>query len=354
MTSAVLEMVTVACPICGSLSARSLCLSRDYVYGVSGEFRFVRCRGCNHMFMNPRPSEASLLACYPAGYGPHARGSVSQAAPPASPSSPVDAAPVSPGFRRWLGTKTGLRSFLRWLGDERSTVLPRPPRPGVSRMLEIGCAHGGYLQRAAAAGWVVDGIEPSPEAAAQAESRGIPVFVGRLDQAELQPSSREAIAFWMVLEHVPNPVEFLSAVQRTLTPGGVVTLSIPNAHSLERWIFGRYWQGYDPPRHLQIFTAAEIRRVLTRLGFVDVRVIYQPGIRDTYAGLAAWGIENFPQARWPHRLMEIFRGDTPRWLHWLSLGPAQVLALLGLAGRITVAASKPTNSAPPLRPLGDR
>lgn len=347
-------MVTVACPICGSVRARSLCLSRDYVYGIGGDFRFVRCRECSHVFMNPRPSAASLLACYPAGYGPYEGGGVSEAASPGFPEPSVVSGAATRRIRRWVGTKTGLRAFLRWLGDERATVLPRAPRPGVSRMLEIGCAHGGYLQRAAAAGWLVDGIEPSPEAAAQAESRGIPVFVGRLDQAKLQPSSREAIAFWMVLEHVPEPVEFLSTVQRTLTPGGVVALSIPNAHSLERWVFGRYWQGYDPPRHLQVFTATEIRRVLLQLGFVDVRVIYQPGIRDTYAGLAAWGIENFPRARWPRRLMEIFRGETPRWLHWLSLIPAQVLARAGLAGRITVAATKPLNSVPQFNPPLDR
>ncbi|WP_164103753.1 methyltransferase domain-containing protein [Candidatus Laterigemmans baculatus] len=334
MTIADLELITIPCPICGSDRDRPLCVARDYVYSVPGEFRFVRCEACGHVFLNPRPSDASLLACYPASYGPHLG---------ASPSS-SELAPRRPGWKRSLGTVTGLRRLLRYLGDERATVLPAPPQPGESRMLEIGCAHGGFLERAAALGWIVDGIEPSEAAAAQAERRGIPVFVGRLDQAELAPQSRDCIASWMVLEHVPDPLAFLSLAHRTLTPGGVLAVSVPNAASLERWMFGRYWQGYDPPRHLQVFSASELRRVLHRVGFSEVQVIYQAGIRDSYAGLAAWGMAHFPQARWPRRLMEIFRGETPRWLHWISLLPARLLAVSGLAGRITVVAVRPRNT----------
>lgn len=356
MISAGLELVTVVCPICGSDRERRLCVTRDYVYAVPGEFQFVRCEACGHIFMNPRPSDSSLLACYPSGYGPHVGGASRPNAPHANdPATAVPAAAASeeaspraatrPGLKRWLGTISGLRRLLRWLGDERATVLPTPPHPGRSRMLEIGCAHGGFLERAASIGWIVDGIEPSDSAAAQAQQRGIPVFVGRLDQANLESHSRDCIVFWMVLEHVPDPVAFLTTVHHTLSPGGVLALSIPNAASLERWVFGRYWQGYDPPRHLQVFTAGEIRRVLTRLGFTDVRVIYQAGIRDSYAGMAAWGMAHFPRARWPQRLMESFRGETPRWLHWMSLIPARVLAASGTAGRITVIATKPCSSA---------
>lgn len=345
MTSATLDLVTVACPICGSDRDRPLCVTRDYVYSVPGAFQFVRCRDCGHAFMNPRPSDASLLACYPPGYGPHVGDGSADAVPADSTRQDTEQRPAKPpGLKRWLGTVSGLRRLLGWLGEECATILPTPPRPGYSRMLEVGCAHGGFLERAAAIGWIVDGVEPSRSAAEQAQQRGVPVFIGRLDQANLESHSRDAIVFWMVLEHVPDPMAFLTTVHHTLAAGGVLALSIPNAASLERWIFGRYWQGYDPPRHLQVFTAREIRRVLTRLGFSDVRVIYQAGVRDSYAGVAAWGMEYFPWARWPKRLMEIFRGDTPRWLHWMSLIPARILAVSGMAGRITVVATKPCSS----------
>jgi len=226
------------------------------------------------------------------------------------------------------------------LGEEHATVMPIPPQTGHSRLLEIGCAHGGYLQRAVEAGWVVAGVEPSQAAAEVARGCGYSVITASIDEHALPAADYQAVVAWMVLEHLPDPVATLNKLRQTLVPGGVLAVSVPNASCLDRAIFGRYWQGYDPPRHLQVFRARQFRELLERLGYEQVRIIYQSSPRDWIAGCAAWGSQRFPAARWPGRLMEYFRGDPPRWLHWLLVGPAKCLAVCRLSGRITVVARR--------------
>ena len=52
-----------------------------------------------------------------------------------------------------------------------------------------------------------------------------------------------------------------------LAPGGVLYLGTPDARTLSAHVFGRFWHGYDPPRHLFAFTAEGMRALLGRAGF---------------------------------------------------------------------------------------
>lgn len=341
-----LETVHVPCPLCGSERHQQVCRSRDYVYAIAGDWTFVACVDCGHMFLNPRPSLRAIMQCYPDSYGPHL--ATAAAGPAAGPAAVQDSGEPdsgepdsgASGLRWMLRRLPGLRRFLCWLGEEQATVMPSPPQPGHSRLLEIGCAHGSYLARGLAAGWVVAGVEPSRAAAEVARGGGFSVITASVDEHALPEAHYQAVVAWMVLEHLPDPVATLNKLGRTLAPGGVLAVSVPNASCLDRAIFGRYWQGYDPPRHLQVFRSRQFRELLERLGYAQVRIIYQSCPRDWIAGFAAWGSQRFPAARWPVRLMEYFRGDPPRWLHWLLVGPAKCLAVCRLSGRITVLARR--------------
>jgi len=52
-----------------------------------------------------------------------------------------------------------------------------------------------------------------------------------------------------------------------LRPAGLVTINIPNWHSLDRRLFGAHWIGLDPPRHLYVFTRATLTALLQKSGF---------------------------------------------------------------------------------------
>ncbi len=327
----------IDCPLCGSSDHRMVCVAKDYTYAMPGEYVVVRCCACRHMYLNPRPTDESLMNCYPQNYVPHRFDNESQTASPSKQKGSW--------LRRIVRAIPGLRRFLFWLGQEHATVLPAPPVPGESRLLEIGCAHGGFLKRASDLGWVVDGIEPGREAAQAAKDQGLDVYCGLFSDRPLASASRDAVILWMVLEHVPNPVELLEEIARILRPGGLLALSVPNAGGWERRLAGRYWLGYDAPRHLQDFTASRVRQLLGAQGFERIRVVHQANTRFWWGSIAAWGVDRLPQAAWPTRWMHYFRTDPPELWRWALLIPGKLVSIFRCSGRITVVANAPTGTA---------
>ncbi|MCA9132051.1 MAG: class I SAM-dependent methyltransferase [Planctomycetales bacterium] len=336
-----IPVVVIPCPLCGSEEHRVLHPLRDYLYGFAGDFGVVRCRGCRHMYMNPRPADDSLLACYPTEYAPHRSVAADSIAPAASIAPDSGSPPSRPLWRGVARRIPGLRPFLYRLGQEQATYLPSLPAGGSGRLLEIGCGNGRFLEQAAAQGWNVDGIEPGAEAAAACQARGLRVQCCTLAEADLAAASRQAIVLWMVLEHVPDPRQLLDKVWDTLSPDGVLALSVPNGGGFERRLFGKYWLGYEAPRHLQVFTAHSIERLLREIGFEQIRIVHQANVRYWWGSLAAWGLEHVAHQRWPRRWLGYFLDEPPRSLHWLSLIPAKLLAVGRCGGRITVRARKP-------------
>lgn len=337
MKQKTIDVTDVACPVCDSRRDARVVRTRDFTYGVQGEYQFVRCEGCRHIFLNPQPCGDSIMDCYPQHYAPY---HATDAEGAAVDGSSTQAAETKSRLRLIAARLPFLRSFLFWLGQDHGTVIPPVPSPGESRMLEIGCADGRYLLAARDKGWVVDGIEPSAEAVARCQSHGLQVQRGMFGEVATEARSREAIALWMVLEHVAAPVGLIDKARQTLVDDGLLLLSVPNGGAWERRVFGRYWLGYDAPRHLQVFTASQMRRVLTEQGFRVERIIHQANTRYWFGSVAAWGLERFPNRTWPSRWMGYFMQDPPAWYRWLMLVPGKAVSLLRCSGRITVVARK--------------
>ena len=334
-----IRLVDVPCPLCGGLSRTMVAEVDDFMYQREGTYRIVRCEDCRHLYLNPRPSDDSLMACYPNDYVCHNASSL--AGQPSATNASEGGGHRPRLVRRALRRLPGLRAFLNWLGQEYATIVPERPDSERARLLEIGCGYGGYLVAAQQAGWIVDGVEPSETAVAQGRANGLEIALGQLKDAHIEPASREAAAMWQVLEHVVDPVATVQSVYEILVPGGCFLLSVPNAACPERFLFGRYWMGYDGPRHLQVFTAKRIVELLSSVGFRDVRVVHQANTRIWYGSIAAWGLDKFPKSQWSRRWMGYFIGDPPAWMRWTLLIPGKLLWFFRCSGRITVVARKP-------------
>ena len=352
-----ISVVHIACPLCESPLASPLLKTRDYVYSLEGHYHFVQCNRCLHLYLNPRPDDASLAKCYPQDYAPHLAGSSNE--PTAASSSAAEqSSSVShikkSRWRRAIGAIPLLKPFLFWLGQQNATAMPPLPMQDLSggkdgssgspnhpELLEIGCAHGGFLTEARSAGWIADGLEPNEAAAEQARRRGFEVHTCTLSQAKLPDASRDAIVSWMVLEHVPDPREMVEESFRILRANGSFYISVPDGGGLERRLFGQHWLGYDAPRHLQVFTAKRLRTLLESSGFTNIRIIHQSSLRYTWGSIAAWGMDRWPAAKWPSRWMDAFIGEPPNYVRVLMLVPEKILAMLRLTGRMTVMGTKP-------------
>ena len=150
-----------------------------------------------------------------------------------------------------------------------------------STLIDLGAGRGTFLRRIQRAGWrgPISGVEPdAPTARAASGLLGVPIEVATVEEVELEPEAAGTIVMRHVIEHVRDPVSVLSRVASALAPGGILYLATPDARALAARAFGRFWHGYDPPRHFYAFTRDGVRSLLGRTGFelVDERWDFSP------------------------------------------------------------------------------
>lgn len=85
----------------------------------------------------------------------------------------------------------------------------------------------------------------------------------------------DALRLWHVLEHLRDPNEGLAKCHDLLADNGVIYGAVPNGRSLHRWLFGKFWVGYDAPRHTLVFNPRNLRMMLERNALGNVKVQYR-------------------------------------------------------------------------------
>lgn len=141
------------------------------------------------------------------------------------------------------------------------------------RVLDVGSAHGWFLQAASGQGLDAEGIEPDA-AVARRSAMGDKVRVGFFPDALRPGETFDAITYNDVLEHIPDLDAAVAASCRHLAPGGLLSINIPNSRGLFFRLavvchvlgltaaFERLWQVGLPSPHRWYFD----RSGLIRLG----------------------------------------------------------------------------------------
>jgi 2-polyprenyl-3-methyl-5-hydroxy-6-metoxy-1,4-benzoquinol methylase len=179
----------------------------------------------------------------------------------------------------------GEDGYFEHLRAELVDLLIAPPR----RFVEIGCGTGltGAEVKRRYPAAVVDGIEYSPAAAAEAASRLDHVHAGDVGQMDLgalyEPGSIDALLLADVLEHLYDPWNLLVRVRPFLAPGAQVIASIPNVRNLAllrelaAGAFSYVPAGLLDVTHIRFFTRAEILRMFDQTGY---EVTWVGNVRD--------------------------------------------------------------------------
>lgn len=211
---------------------------RDLEYDAPGTYRWLRCRACGLVRLDPSPTPEVLSLAYPDHYHAYAK-----------PSSAVTRALVRLSKRK---TAARLASHL----------------PSGGTILDVGCSTGELLATVGKLGnYQLWGVEYKAEAAGEAEARGIRVWRGEFEHADVPSSSVDVVVLQHVLEHVSDPAETLRKIRGALKPSGWLFGEVPNIDALDARIFGRYWGGGHAPRHLWHFTPRTLSETLQRSGF---------------------------------------------------------------------------------------
>jgi SAM-dependent methyltransferase len=148
-----------------------------------------------------------------------------------------------------------------------------------ARLLDVGSAHGWFLEEAAARGVEATGVEPEDAVAAGPIGRGLDVRSGFFPDVLGDDETFDIITFNDVHEHIPDAPATVAACARALRPGGVLSINIPNADGLGYRVAGtmarvgqtgpfeRFWQFGLPSPHCHYFTRDGLTRLVETNGF---------------------------------------------------------------------------------------
>jgi len=144
------------------------------------------------------------------------------------------------------------------------------PRVHEGRLLDIGCSCGYFMEVAAASGFEVEGLEFSRTAIAAADPAIRPhILCSSVDEFE-GSQTYDLITAFDLIEHVPQPKEFLKKIRRLLAPGGWLAMATPDAGHFLRYVMGASWPMLQPMQHLTIFSQKSMELALEEAGFSEI------------------------------------------------------------------------------------
>ena len=319
----VIQSTAEGCILCGGQSERCF-YAQDALGTTKRRFALLRCQHCGLHRLSPSQSIQETADLYPSDYEPF-RASLD---------------PQPNAWQRWLCRR-------HWRLRCRAV---RRYRAG-GRLLDVGCGTGEFLAALRQNdNWQVVGVEMNERAATHARYKlGLNVHLGDLSMLDLPIQTLDIVTMWEVLEHLPEPLRGLQTVARLLKPDGVLLLSTPNAQAWQARLWGKWWYGWDIPRHLYVFTPPALHRLLTRAGFHVVQRLHFPA--DRFFLVESWlrRLDSAPRPR-----SRTLRGWTRHLTAAVAVMLWPVLRLLDLTdcgSQITVAASPASHLYPAPRHL---
>jgi len=160
---------------------------------------------------------------------------------------------------------------LYWL----RTLLRYKAPPG--KVLELGCAHGGFVALLQWAGFEATGLELSPSIAEFAHRNfEVPVLVGPVGHHSMSAASIDVIALMDVMEHLPDPVATMRKCMELLKPDGLLLIQTPcypEGKDYQEMVAGQhaFLQQLKANEHIFLLSARAIHRLFASLGAAEVR-----------------------------------------------------------------------------------
>jgi 2-polyprenyl-3-methyl-5-hydroxy-6-metoxy-1,4-benzoquinol methylase len=233
-------MGAVTCNVCGA---------DDYTVvfpkGHAQVHRIVRCNRCSLMYANPQ----ELIDCNEfAEYEKKAQ---------------------TEEFQQYLDKqRVQLPDNLRVL-DALNGLFPQR-----GHLLEIGSYLGIFLDRIRSAGWKVTGLEPFHTVAEYSrKTYGLDVVEKLLPDARFPDANFDVVVMLHVIEHLPNPAEYIREIRRIVKAGGMLVVETPRFDSLMFKVMGRRERSLSNcDGHIYFFTVPSLSALLERNGFKVERV----------------------------------------------------------------------------------
>lgn len=214
-------------------------------------YTIARCNACGLMQLNPLPPRQALDELYTEAY--------------------------------FSGEGTGYEDY-RSQAEEYAATFDEEIRrirryaPSGS-VLDVGCGYGYFVGRALAAGYDAYGVDVSAEATdAAREAYPGRVYHGSIENVDELLDRRFNVVFAShLIEHIPEPVSFLSALGARLEDDGVLVMVTPNVESLLAKLSGKRWVSFKVPEHVAFYSKRTMSQLLQAAGYDPI--VYEPALQ---------------------------------------------------------------------------
>jgi len=234
---------SVPCPGCGNSKTQ-------FLFEKQG-FAFDSCPKCNTFFCNPRPSVEELEIFY---------GNT----PSASFWNDVFWPAVEERRRNEIFAPRArkIREFCQSKGIF------------VKKVLDIGAGNGIFLEEFRKLDKDAEycAIDPGKKAVEKCMEKGFKVFQSTIEQADQCHGWADLAVSFEVLEHVFDPLEFVTSVKKCLAPGGVALMTTLNQEGFDLRLLKEKSTQILPPLHMNFFSLAGFRNLFTQAGFSAVEI----------------------------------------------------------------------------------
>lgn len=227
----------VPCCVCGSSYSSLLYKMKFPIQKYPRIFTIRICNKCGLLFNSPRLIESEIFKLYDSNYYLFLEN-------------------IEDEFQRI--SKIYLRTI---------TVVHQKVKD--KKVAEVGSGKGYLLSLLKEQGWDVQGIEISEHASDFANNvLNVQTFCGTI-QNFISNSANNKYPLVMaidVLEHVPEPIEFLNHVDQIVSEDGLLIIDTPNGNCKNIEYLGKKWAAFNP-FHIYFFTESILRKYLIHKGY---------------------------------------------------------------------------------------
>jgi len=234
------------CPVCQSNN------EVEIFYKAGG--RYVKCQDCTMVYINPVFKDSAIKSYYEDNHSEQAEVVESD----------------TDNFYINIYTN-GLNKISKFY-------------PNISKLLDIGCSSGTFLDLASKQNIDTFGVELNQSEYQLAVSKGHVVYNNLLENINFNQKF-DVITMWDVFEHIKDGKFYLNLMKTHLTEKGVIFLQIPSSDSLAAKILREHCNMYDGLEHVNLYGVETIKQLAEKCNLKILNlntIISEIGVINNY------------------------------------------------------------------------